>query len=187
MGYAVAQAAREMGATVTLISATDALPVPAGVQLVPVTSTEELAERVTAAFASTDILIMAAAVADYRPVQPADQKMKKPANHANLTLELTETPDILKQLATQKTHQFVVGFAAETQDLMVNAQRKLTTKHVDLLVANDVSQPGVGFNGETNQVTLLQPNQAPVKTALTSKLAIARTILTTAIAAGAAN
>lgn len=187
MGYAVAQAAREMGATVTLISATDALPVPAGVQLVPVTSTEELAERVTAAFASTDILIMAAAVADYRPVQPADQKMKKPANHANLTLELTETPDILKQLATQKTHQFVVGFAAETQDLMANAQRKLTTKHVDLLVANDVSQPGVGFNGETNQVTLLQPNQAPVKTALTSKLVIARTILTTAIAAGAAN
>lgn len=185
MGYAVAQVAREMGADVTLISATDQLPVPVGVHLVKVASAAELLTTVNAAFPTTNLLVMAAAVSDYRPVQSADQKIKKPADHGDLTLQLTETPDILKQLAPQKTSQYVVGFAAETQHLLTNAQRKLTQKRLDLLVANDVSKPGVGFNGDTNQVTLLRPNQEPVKTALLSKIEIARTILTTAVAGGA--
>ncbi|RRK11037.1 bifunctional phosphopantothenoylcysteine decarboxylase/phosphopantothenate--cysteine ligase CoaBC [Lactiplantibacillus garii] len=185
MGYAVAQAAREMGADVTLISATRNLPVPTGVKVVYVQSAADLLAQVSTEFPTTDLLVMAAAVSDYRPVQSATEKIKKPADHADLTLQLTETPDILKRLAPQKTHQYVIGFAAETQHLMTNAQRKLTSKKLDLLVANDVSKPGVGFNGDTNQVTLLQPNQAPIKTALLSKIEIARTILTTAVAAGA--
>ena len=102
-------------------------------------------------------------------------------------LQLTETPDILKTLAAEKKHQYVVGFAAETQDLLANANRKLTHKKLDLLVANDVSQPGVGFNGDTNQVTLLRPHQQPVTTDLASKTAIAKIILETAIADGALN
>ncbi|WP_338210931.1 bifunctional phosphopantothenoylcysteine decarboxylase/phosphopantothenate--cysteine ligase CoaBC [Lactiplantibacillus paraxiangfangensis] len=185
MGYAVAQVAREMGADVTLISATDQLAVPMGVHLVKVASAAELLTAVNTAFPTTNLLVMAAAVSDYRPVQSANQKIKKPADHGDLTLQLTETPDILKQLAPQKTSQYVVGFAAETQHLLTNAQRKLTRKQLDLLVANDVSKPGVGFNGDTNQVTLLRPNQEPVKTALLSKIEIARTILTTAVADGA--
>ncbi|CAM3101784.1 bifunctional phosphopantothenoylcysteine decarboxylase/phosphopantothenate--cysteine ligase CoaBC [Lactiplantibacillus plajomi] len=182
MGYAVAQAAREMGATVTLISTPTHLPVPAGVQMVTVNSAAELLTAVSARFSTTDLLVMAAAVSDYRPVNAADEKIKKPANHANLTIELTETPDILKTLAPQKTTQYVVGFAAETQHLLANAQRKLTSKKVDLLVANDVSKAGVGFNGDTNQVTLLRPGQDSVKTPLQSKLAVARTILETVVA-----
>lgn len=185
MGYAVAQAARELGANVTLISATTDLATPAGVALVPVTSAADLLAAVNAAFATTDLLVMAAAVSDYRPLRSADQKIKKPTDHADLQLQLTETVDILKQLAPQKSHQYVVGFAAETQDLLKNAQRKLQQKKLDLLVANDVSRPGVGFNGDTNQVTLLRPHQEPVTTPLTTKLEIARTILKTAIADGA--
>ncbi|MEY2350899.1 phosphopantothenoylcysteine decarboxylase domain-containing protein, partial [Lactiplantibacillus paraplantarum] len=98
---------------------------------------------------------------------------------------LTETPDILKTLAARKRHQYVIGFAAETQSLLANANRKLTSKKLDLIVANDVSKPGVGFNGDTNQVTLLRPQQQPVTTELATKSVIARKILTTAIADGA--
>ncbi|WP_047999592.1 bifunctional phosphopantothenoylcysteine decarboxylase/phosphopantothenate--cysteine ligase CoaBC [Lactiplantibacillus herbarum] len=185
MGYALAQVAREMGADVTLISATTNLTAPVGVTVVPVSSAAELLAAVTDVFATTDILIMAAAVSDYRPVDSASQKIKKPADHADLNLQLTETPDILKVLAVRKQNQYMIGFAAETQDLLVNANRKLTSKKLDLLVANDVSQPGVGFNGDTNQVTLLRPNQEPVTTALATKTAIARIVLETAIADGA--
>lgn len=187
MGYAVAQVAREMGATVTLISATTHLPAPTGVTIVPVDSAASLLTAVRTAFDDADILVMAAAVSDYRPTELATQKIKKPADHGNLMLQLTETPDILKTLAAEKKHQYVVGFAAETQDLLANANRKLTHKKLDLLVANDVSQPGVGFNGDTNQVTLLRPHQQPVTTELASKTAIAKIILETAIADGALN
>lgn len=185
MGYALAQVAREMGAEVTLISAATNLMAPIGVTVVPVSSAAELLAAVTEVFTTADILVMAAAVSDYRPVASADQKIKKPANHADLNLQLTETPDILKVLATQKQSQYVIGFAAETQDLLINANRKLTSKKLDLLVANDVSKPGVGFNGDTNQVTLLRPDHEPVTTALATKTAIARIVLETAIADGA--
>lgn len=182
MGYAVAAAARAMGAQVTLISAATHLRAPAGVQVLPVASAAELRDAVVTHFEACDLLVMAAAVSDYRPVQTNQQKIKKPQDHADLTLQLTETTDILKELATRKTHQYVVGFAAETQNLLANAQHKLTSKRLDLLVANDVSQPGVGFNGDTNQVTLLRPDQAPLTTALMSKRAVANQILTTVVA-----
>lgn len=185
MGYALAQVAREMGATVTLISAQTALVRPEGVHYVQVTSAEELLTQVEQAFPATDMLVMAAAVSDYRPAEMASQKLKKQPDHHGLTLQLTETTDILKRLATQKQGQFVIGFAAETQQLLTNATRKLTEKKLDLLVANDVAKPGVGFNGDTNQVTLLSQNFAPVTTAVLSKQAIARTVLETAVAQGA--
>ncbi|WP_432225523.1 bifunctional phosphopantothenoylcysteine decarboxylase/phosphopantothenate--cysteine ligase CoaBC [Lactiplantibacillus argentoratensis] len=185
MGYAVAKVARELGATVTLISATTHLAAPSGVKVVPVDSAQSLLTAVSDVFDDTDILVMAAAVSDYRPAEFADQKIKKPADHADLTLRLTETPDILKTLAARKHQQYVIGFAAETQSLLANANRKLTSKKLDLIVANDVSKPGVGFNGDTNQVTLLRPEQQPVTTELTTKTAIAKQILMTAIADGA--
>lgn len=185
MGYAIAQVAREFGATVTLISATTHLPAPSGVKVMMVESAQALLTAVSDVYDATDILVMAAAVSDYRPVELADQKIKKPADHADLTLRLTETPDILKTLAARKRHQYVIGFAAETQSLLANANRKLTSKKLDLIVANDVSKPGVGFNGDTNQVTLLRPQQQPVTTELATKTVIARKILTTAIADGA--
>lgn len=185
MGYAVAQVARELGATVTLISATTHLAAPSGVKVVTVDSAQSLLTAVSDIFDDTDILVMAAAVSDYRPAELADQKIKKPADHADLTLRLTETPDILKTLAARKHQQYVIGFAAETQSLLANANRKLTSKKLDLIVANDVSKPGVGFNGDTNQVTLLRPEQQPVTTELTTKTAIAKQILMTAIADGA--
>jgi len=185
MGYALATVARELGATVTLISTPTALKRPAGVTYREVVSAADLLKQVTADFDQTDILVMAAAVSDYRPTQTVTQKIKKQPGQTGLTLQLTETVDILKQVATQKKHQFVIGFAAETQDLLTNAAKKLAAKKLDLLVANDVSQPGVGFNGDTNQVTLLAPNEAPVTTDLLSKAAIARTVLTTALQYGA--
>jgi len=185
MGYALAQVAREMGANVTLISAQTALTPPEGVHYVQVTSAEEMLTQVEQAFDTTDILVMAAAVSDYRPVEMAAQKIKKQPEINGLTLELTETTDILKKLAGQKHDQFVIGFAAETQQLLANATRKLTAKKLDLLVANDVSKPGVGFNGETNQVTMLSQNFAPITTGVLAKKAIARTVLETAIAQGA--
>ncbi|MFC6293987.1 bifunctional phosphopantothenoylcysteine decarboxylase/phosphopantothenate--cysteine ligase CoaBC [Lactiplantibacillus daoliensis] len=185
MGYALAQVAREMGANVTLISAQTALTPPEGVHYVQVTSAAEMLTQVEQAFDATDILVMAAAVSDYRPVEMAAQKIKKQPEINGLTLELTETTDILKKLAGQKHNQFVIGFAAETQQLLANATRKLTAKKLDLLVANDVSKPGVGFNGETNQVTMLSQNFAPITTGVLAKKAIARTVLETAIAQGA--
>ncbi|BDZ30797.1 bifunctional phosphopantothenoylcysteine decarboxylase/phosphopantothenate--cysteine ligase CoaBC [Lactiplantibacillus sp. WILCCON 0030] len=186
MGYAIALAARAMGAQVTLISTPTALKRPHGVEYIQVTTAAELLTQVTKAFVTTDILVMAAAVSDYRPVAPVDQKIKKQADDAHLTLQLTETTDILKALAAHKQQQFVIGFAAETQNLLANAEQKLAAKKVDLLVANDVSQPGVGFNGDTNQVTLLSPGATPVTTAVLSKAAIAQKVLETALTRGAA-
>lgn len=178
MGYAIAAELQQRGAIVTLISAPTKLSVPAGVQLIPVVSTEELANAVVTAFKAADILVMAAAVSDFKPAVSVDQKIKKTADNDQMTLELVKTTDILKTVATVKTEQqLTVGFAAETQNLIDNATKKLREKHLDLLIANDVSQPGVGFNGDTNQVTILQPDQAPIKTALASKQVIAQQVV----------
>ncbi|ETY74536.1 bifunctional phosphopantothenoylcysteine decarboxylase/phosphopantothenate--cysteine ligase CoaBC [Lactiplantibacillus fabifermentans] len=181
MGYAIAEAARNLGATVTLISAPSALATPAGVTRIDVTTAQDLLTAVEAEFKTTDMLVMAAAVSDYRPATTAMQKIKKQADHEPLTLHLTETADILKTLATVKQHQFVIGFAAETQALLANANRKLAAKKLDMIVANDVSKPGVGFNGDTNQVTMLRPEHEPVTTPLLSKAAVAEQILLTAL------
>ncbi|VDG24514.1 bifunctional phosphopantothenoylcysteine decarboxylase/phosphopantothenate--cysteine ligase CoaBC [Lactiplantibacillus mudanjiangensis] len=184
MGYAVARVARELGAKVTLISTPTALTKPAGVTYTEVTSAADLAKAVKADFEETDLLVMAAAVSDFKPTHAVDQKIKKQPGQTGLTLELAETEDILKTLAPLKTHQFVVGFAAETQHLIENAEKKLAAKKLDMLVANDVSKPGVGFNGDTNQVTLLTPNSTPMTTNLLSKTEIAQTILKAAIERG---
>lgn len=178
MGYAIARELQQRGAQVTLISAPTKLDVPAGVKLVQVISTEDLAQAVTSAFPSADILVMAAAVADFKPLVSADQKIKKTADNDELVLKLTKTTDILKTVAKLKQpQQITVGFAAETQHLIDNATKKLTNKQLDLLVANDVSKPGVGFNGDTNQVTILQADHAPIKTALANKATIAKQVV----------
>ena len=174
-GYAVAQAALDVGAEVVLISTTNTLPVPIGAQLVPVTSASEMLKAVTHASKDADVLIMAAAVADFRPAQVADQKIKK--LQGTPTLELTANPDILATLA-DKRHagwrlQVVVGFAAETQNLLTNAQSKLQRKGLDLIVANDVSATDAGFAVDTNRVMLLHKDGSTETLPLLSKEEVA--------------
>ncbi|PWG00921.1 bifunctional phosphopantothenoylcysteine decarboxylase/phosphopantothenate--cysteine ligase CoaBC [Levilactobacillus bambusae] len=179
MGYAIAQAAVNMGAYVTLVSAPTRLTPPAEAEVIPVESTEEMRDAVVSAFQRSDVLVMAAAPADFRPVAVADQKIKKSADNDRLQVDLVKTPDILKAVAKVKQPgQFTVGFAAETQNLLAFANQKLMDKGVNMLVANDVSQAGIGFNGDQNQVTFLLPDQAPQKTPVLTKTAIAKLIMT---------
>ncbi|HIW72165.1 MAG TPA: bifunctional phosphopantothenoylcysteine decarboxylase/phosphopantothenate--cysteine ligase CoaBC [Candidatus Levilactobacillus faecigallinarum] len=174
MGYAVAAAAQQAGADVTLITAPTKLTAPVGVTTVPIESTQDLADAVNARFPRTDVLIMAAAVADFQPVTAADQKIKKTPDNDQLTLTLRKTPDILQGVADQKRPgQIVVGFAAETQNLLANGQKKLTKKHLDLLAANDVSRADIGFNGDNNQVTFLFPDGHQQQTPVAAKPVIA--------------
>jgi phosphopantothenoylcysteine decarboxylase/phosphopantothenate--cysteine ligase len=176
MGYAIAQAAGEQGAEVLLIT-TKSLPTPAGVSVVMVDSAREMLAAVEEVYDQTDILVMAAAISDYRVAAQADQKMKKSADHSGLTLELVENPDILATLGAKKSHQFLVGFAAETQNLMAYASEKLAKKNADMLIANDVSKENVGFGYETNQVTILEPDLTPNQLPLMPKTEVARTIM----------
>lgn len=150
MGYAIAQAAKEMGAEVTLISANTSLPSPSGVQVVPVVSAEDMYYAVLDRMNQMDIIVKAAAVADYRPVLIEDKKIKK--NEETLSISLEKTKDILKTIGERKTTQFVVGFAAETDNLEAYALEKLRKKNCDLLVANDVTLPGAGFGTDSNVV-----------------------------------
>ncbi|GKT04321.1 bifunctional phosphopantothenoylcysteine decarboxylase/phosphopantothenate--cysteine ligase CoaBC [Furfurilactobacillus entadae] len=176
MGYAVATAAARAGATVTLIS-TVTRPIVPGVEVVPVTTAAEMLAAMDARFDDQDAVVMAAAVADFRPATTASQKIKKVPGEDALTLQLVKNPDLLKTLAAKRTHQVMVGFAAETQNLLANATAKLTGKHLDLLVANDVSRPESGFNADDNQATLLMPNQAPLVLPLMPKSALAEKII----------
>ncbi|MGQ9787565.1 MAG: bifunctional phosphopantothenoylcysteine decarboxylase/phosphopantothenate--cysteine ligase CoaBC [Anaerolineae bacterium] len=157
MGYALAATARDRGAQVVLITAPTALPDPYGIQLVRVESASEMRDAVLAVLEGADALVMAAAVADYRPDQVSPQKIKK--TEERLILELTRTPDILGEVAdlraTGRGPRVVVGFAAETADLLANAQAKLRQKRLDMIAANDVSAPDAGFGVDTNRVTLL--------------------------------
>jgi len=152
MGYAVAQAAREAGAEVTLISGPTALTPPLGVTTRAVYSAQDMLHAVQAEITSTDIYIGTAAVADYRAAQLADQKIKK--HDAQLTLVLERTPDILAQVAASQPKPFTVGFAAETQDLAHYARDKLVKKGIDLIAANQVGIPGQGFDSLDNALTL---------------------------------
>lgn len=154
MGYAIARAAAVEDAEVTLVSCTAALPVPAGVNVIYVHDASELNKVMNEHFEASDITIMAAAVSDYRPKVRATQKIKKEA-YALLTIELTQNPDILYGLGQKKTKQFLVGFAAETQDVIEHGKDKLKRKNLDMLVANDVAQAGAGFNVPTNIASLL--------------------------------
>lgn len=175
MGYAVAQAFTEVGADVTLVSSAVGLPVPAGVELVNVITAQEMYREVIKRFPETDIVVKAAAVADYRPAVRADQKIKK--NGDNLILELVPNPDILAALGRQKEHQFLVGFAAETENPVENALEKLKRKNADILVVNDVTRPGAGFGTETNIVSILYQDGSKKDLPQMSKLEIARELV----------
>lgn len=155
MGYAMAQAADWLGATVTLVSTTQSLLPPEGVQVHEVASAQELAQAMTAHYDQMDYVVMAAAVSDYRVKHPHDQKIKKVAGQTDWQLDLVENPDILAQLGQTKRQQVLIGFAAETQNLLEHARAKLSKKGADWLIANDVSNPVIGFNSDKNQVYVL--------------------------------
>ena len=157
MGYALAQMAAERGAEVLLVSGPSALAIPANVKAIKVETTNEMLEACLEAYEAADIVIKAAAVADYRPRDVADQKIKKKTDDA-LTVVMDKNPDILKTLGAQKTHQVLVGFAAETQNLLENARDKVVKKNLDMIVANDVTAAGAGFNADTNIVKFLFAN-----------------------------
>jgi phosphopantothenoylcysteine decarboxylase/phosphopantothenate--cysteine ligase len=153
MGYALAEAARVRGASVTLIAGPTGLPAPPGVEVVSVETAEEMRRAVLARIDHATVLVMAAAVADYRPTVSAPSKMKK--SGAPLTLELEPTADIVSEVTRRGAGVFVVGFAAETERVVERATDKLRAKRLDLIVANDVSQPGIGFGADVNEVTLI--------------------------------
>ena len=156
MGYAAASAARDRGARVVLIAGPVELPVPSGVEIVRVVTAAEMRSAVMAHAPQADVVIMAAAVADYTPVQAAPQKIRK--NQDALTLQLQKTPDILAELSrlrAERGRPLLVGFAAETADVVANARKKQREKGVDLIVANDVSRRDAGFEVDTNEVTLV--------------------------------
>ena len=157
MGYAIAQAAAQRGAEVLLVTGPSALAIPANVKGVKVETTNEMLEAVMEAYDKMDVVIKAAAVADYRPRDVADQKIKKKTDDA-LTVVMDKNPDILKELGARKAHQVLVGFAAETQNLLDNAREKIVKKNLDMIVANDVTAAGAGFNTDTNIVKFLYPS-----------------------------
>lgn len=175
MGYALAAAASERGASVKLVSGPVSLSAPPGVTLISVESALEMRKAVLAAFPDTDIVIKAAAVADYRPEAVADQKIKKSSDL--LTLTLTKNPDILAELGKLKTTQFLVGFAAETQELDAHATQKLRKKNLDMLVANDVTKAGAGFDSDTNIVKLFSSDGTVEELSKMSKTELGRVIL----------
>ncbi|ALV20939.1 MAG: bifunctional phosphopantothenoylcysteine decarboxylase/phosphopantothenate--cysteine ligase CoaBC [Carnobacterium sp.] len=179
MGYSLAIAARDLGATVTLISASRQLVQPFGVAFVQVDSAKEMQEAVMQAYEQADIVVMAAAVSDYRPSNQAVEKIKK--NEATMTLTLDKTTDILAELGKQKQHQFLIGFAAETNNLEKYARGKLKQKKADMIVANDVSKPHAGFNKDTNEVSIFMADEDPIELSVRSKQEIATEILRVAI------
>lgn len=178
-GYAIAQAALDAGADVTLVAAPTSLPEPAGARMVNVRSAEEMREAVLDACDGADALVMAAAVSDFRPVVRAEEKIKK--GSGGLTIELQPTKDILLEVAASKTktgHPHVsIGFAAESENLLTNAAEKMKKKSLDMIVANDISQAGSGFEVDTNQVTLLMVDGKQEKLPLLSKLEVAEMIV----------
>jgi len=174
MGHAVARQAAARGALVTLVTTTPAT-MPAGVEIVPVATAQEMHDVVLGRYDATDAVVMAAAVADFRPKAVAADKLKKAEGPPEIVLE--PTPDILAALGAAKRGQVLVGFAAETVDVERNAAEKLRRKGADLLVANDVSQPDAGFEVDTNRAILLESSGAIETTPLLTKLALADLIL----------
>lgn len=175
MGYQLAMAARDKGAKVVLISASTQLKHPFGMEVVAVESAQQMSDAVFKEFESADIVIMAAAVSDYTPETQATQKIKKKENQ--MIISLAKTQDILATMGQQKSHQFLVGFAAETHDVAEYAMGKLEKKNADMIVANDVSKPHAGFNKETNEVTLFSKDTPPIELSVRSKRDIADSII----------
>ncbi len=153
MGYALARAAARRGAEVALVSGPTALDCPAGVRLIPVVTAADMRDAVVKEFATATAVVMAAAVADYRPVVTADRKIKRGKGPIELRLE--PNPDIVKELGQNKDGKVMIGFAAETEDLTANAAKKLREKNLDMIVANNVAEAGSGFDGDTNIATIL--------------------------------
>ncbi len=180
MGYAIAEVARNRGADVTLISTVN-LPTPVGANLIPVNSALEMKDVVLVETQEADVLVMAAAVADFRPKSVADQKIKKQDETERLTIELGRNPDILAEVAKRKEAgggpKITVGFAAETENLLKNAQGKLERKRLDFIVANDVSASDAGFAVDTNRVTILGVDGSQTQLPLMQKTEVAKTLL----------
>src|SRR5215470_6782886 len=183
MGYGIARAALRRGAEVTLVSGPTALTPPAGAVFVPVQTAEEMREAVLQHAPGASIVIKAAAVADWRPKQAANAKIK---TKQDLTIELTPNPDILAEVAGRRTGAFIVGFAAETNEVAANAKAKLKAKGIDLLVVNDVSQAGIGFDADDNEVLLLDRWGGERGLPRMSKAAVADAILSHVLAVRAA-
>ena len=174
MGFALAQAAANAGGNVVLISGPVGLPDPDGIRIIGVTSAREMRDAVIREYADTDIVIMAAAVADYRPKAALEKKIKK--SDEQLRLELVKNPDILKELGQDKGNRFLCGFAAETENLADYARDKLIKKNLDMIVANDVSRDDSGFDVDTNAVTVYY-DEKEISFPLMSKQAVAGEII----------
>jgi phosphopantothenoylcysteine decarboxylase/phosphopantothenate--cysteine ligase len=174
-GYALAQAAIDAGAHVTLVSAPTALLAPIGAQTIKVQTARELLDAVLEASADADVLIMAAAVADFRPVQAAADKLKKRDGLPHIELEATE--DVLKAVSSAKRPRVVIGFAAESRNVLQNAVEKLKAKKLDLIAANDISAGDAGFGTDTNRVTLIDANGNLEPLPLASKADVAEIII----------
>jgi phosphopantothenoylcysteine decarboxylase/phosphopantothenate--cysteine ligase len=164
MGWAIAQAAYHMGAQVDVVAGRTSISLPKlgdRMTIYRVQTTQDMYETINQLFDESNALIMAAAVADFKVTNYADQKIKKVAGQEQINLQLEPNIDILKTFGEQKRDQLTIGFAAETQDVIENAQQKLTSKHADLIIANDVSQSDAGFNADTNKVTILRAGYDP--------------------------
>lgn len=178
-GFALAQAALDLGAEVVLIAGPVNWPTPAGARRVDVRTAEEMLQAVLAAIPGAGALVMAAAVADFRPAEPAENKIKKERGVPQI--RLTNTPDILSQVTDQQSQsgwpKLTVGFAAESQGLLENARAKLQAKRLDMIVANDITAADAGFGVDTNRVTLLYANREPENLPLMSKAGVAETVM----------
>ncbi len=178
MGYALAETAQLRGAEVVLISGPTKLSAPAGIEFIPVRSTREMYEAVLQNIVESTVFIGCAAVADYRPAVQAMQKIKKKGQQS-MTLELEVTEDIIATVGAlpNENKKIVIGFAAESEALLSNAEKKLSSKNLDLIVANDISRTDAGFDVETNAATILRRDGTRKETALMSKQALADTVL----------
>lgn len=174
MGYAIAEQAARMGAKVILVSAPTSLPIPNGVDFISVDSAVSMQEAVEARYNDVNVVIMAAAVSDFRVLHKAEQKIKK---MESMTIELVKNPDILQGLGSKKNHKILVGFAAETEHVIKYGQDKVARKNLDMLVANDVSKSNAGFNVDTNEGYFLYPDKEPKEMPNMKKSDLARHIL----------
>ena len=173
MGYALAEAALRRGARVLLVSGPVAIDPPAGAELTRAETSEQMRDAVLQLLSQAAIVIKTAAVADFRPKSVADQKLKR---KGPLTLDLEPTPDILAELSRRKTTQLIIGFAAETENVLENARKKLSTKALDAIVVNDVSRQGIGFDSERNAVTIITHDEV-IEVPETTKLEVAQRVL----------
>ena len=174
MGYAIAEQAAHMGAKVILVNAPTSLPIPSGVDFISVDSAVSMQEAVEARYNDFNVVIMASAVSDFRVLHKAEQKIKK---MESMTIELVKNPDILQGLGSKKSHQILVGFAAETEHVIKYGQDKVAKKNLDMLVANDVSKSNAGFNVDTNEGYFLYPDKEPKEMPNMKKSDLARHIL----------